>query len=83
MKDIYVDIPKLTDKELEKLSTEIQNVLKSRKETKKKEAWSKLTAALEEYLAEFGDIEYEYSGGEIYISAGNNYHDVGVINGWD
>jgi hypothetical protein len=87
MKDIYiespVDITKLTDEELKKLSTEIQKVLNGRKETRKKEAWRKLAVALEEYLTEFGDIEYSYDGEEIYISAGNNYNQVGIINGWD
>lgn len=85
MKDnIYVDyILKLTNEELENLSTEIQKVLKSRKETKKKEAWRKLAAALEEYLTEFRDIEYAYEGEEICISAGNNYNQIGIINGWD
>lgn len=84
MKDIYVDyILKLTNEELENLSTEIQKVLNSRKETKKKEAWRKLAAALEEYLTEFGDIEYAYEGEEICISAGNNYNQIGIINGWD
>lgn len=83
MKDIYVDILKLTDEELEKLSTEIQKILEDRKNTKKKEAWRKLAEALEEYLTEFGDIEYAYGGEEICICAGNHYHDIGVINGWD
>lgn len=84
MKDIYVDyILKLTNEELENLSTEIQKILEDRKETKKKEAWSKLAEALEEYLTEFGDIEYAYNGEEICICAGNRYHQIGVINGWD
>lgn len=87
MKDIHiespVDITKLTDEELKKLSTEIQKVLDGRKEIRKKEAWRKLAIALEEYLTEFGDIEYSYDGEEICISAGNHYHQVGIINGWD
>jgi hypothetical protein len=87
MKDIYiespVDIIKLTDEELKKLSTEIQKVLEGRKETRKKEAWRKLAMALEEYLTEFGDIEYSYDGEEICISEGNNYNQIGIINGWD
>lgn len=78
-----IDITKLTDEELKKLSTEIQKVLNDRKETKKKEAWRKLAMALEEYLTEFGDIEYVYNGEEICISEGNHYHEVGIINGWD
>lgn len=78
-----MDITKLTDEELKKLSTEIQKVLNSREETRKKEAWRKLAMALEEYLTEFGDIEYSYDGEEIYISAGNHYNQIGVINGWD
>jgi lipid II:glycine glycyltransferase (peptidoglycan interpeptide bridge formation enzyme) len=87
MKDIYienpVDITKLTNEELKKLCAEIQKVLNDRKETKRKEAWHKLAVALEEYLTEYGDIEYSYDGEEIYISAGNHYNQVGVINGWD
>lgn len=87
MKDIYIespmDITKLTDEELKKLSTEIQKVLNNREETRKKEAWRKLAEALEEYLTEFGDIEYSYEGEEICISAGNHYNQIGVINGWD
>lgn len=87
MKDIYiespVDITKLTDEELKKLSTEIQKVLNNREEARKKEAWRKLAEALEEYLTEFGDIEYSYDGEEIYISAGNHYNQIGVINSWD
>lgn len=87
MKDIYIespmDITKLTDEELKKLSTEIQKVLNNREETRKKEAWRKLAEALEEYLTEFGDIEYSYDGEEICISAGNNYNQIGIINGWD
>lgn len=84
MKDIYVEyILKLTNEELENLSTEIQKVLNSRKETRKKEAWRKLAEALEEYLTEFGDIEYAYEGEEICISAGNNYNQIGIINGQD
>lgn len=87
MKDIYIespmDITKLTDEELKKLSTEIQKILNNREETRKKEAWRKLAEALEEYLTEFGDIEYSYEGEEICISAGNHYNQIGVINGWD
>jgi hypothetical protein len=87
MKPTYIesliDTTKLTDEELKKLSTEIQKVLEGRKETRKKEAWRKLTVALEEYLTEFGDIEYSYDGEEICISAGNHYNQVGIINGWD
>lgn len=87
MKPTYIegliDTTKLTDEELKKLSTEIQKVLDGRKETRKKEAWRKLAIALEEYLTEFGDIEYSYDGEEIYISAGNHYNQVGIINGWD
>ena len=87
MKNTYlesiIDTTKFTDEELKKLVTEIQKVLDSRKETKKKEAWRKLSMALEEYLTEFGDIEYAYEGEEIRISAGNHYHEIGVINGWD
>lgn len=78
-----MDITKLTDEELKKLSTEIQKVLNNREETRKKEAWRKLAEALEEYLTEFGDIEYAYEGEEICISAGNHYNQIGVINGWD
>ena len=84
MKDIYIEITTLTDEELEKLSTEIQKVLNNRKEIKKKEAWRKLAVSLEEYLTEFGDIEYSYEEGEeICISAGNHYNQIGIINGWD
>jgi hypothetical protein len=87
MKPTYIesliDTTKLTDEELKKLSTEIQKVLEGRKETRKKEAWRKLAVALEEYLTEFGDIEYSYDGEEICISAGNHYNQVGIINGWD
>ena len=83
MKDIYIEIITLTDEELENLSTEIQKVLNGRKETRKKEAWRKLAMALEEYLTEFGDIEYSYDGEEICISAGNHYNQIGIINGWD
>ena len=78
-----VEITKLTDEELKKLSADIQKVLENRKNTRKKEAWRKLAEALEEYLTEFGDIEYSYEGEEIYISAGNHYNEIGVINGWD
>lgn len=78
-----VEITKLTDEELKKLSADIQKVLEGRKNTRKKEAWRKLAEALEEYLTEFGDIEYSYEGEKIYISAGNHYNEIGVINGWD
>lgn len=77
-----LELTKLTDEELKKLSAEIQEVLNNRKEMKKKEAWRKLAMALEEYLTEFGDIEYAYDGEEIRICAGNHYHEIGVINGW-
>ena len=87
MKNTYVespvDITKLTDEELKKLSTEIQKVLANREEKRKKEAWCKLAMTLEEYLTEFGDIEYAYDGEEIYISTGNKYTRIGVINGGD
>jgi hypothetical protein len=83
MKDVHIEIITLTDEELVNLSAEIQKILNNRKETKKKEAWRKLAMALEEYLVEFGDIEYSYDGEEIYISAGNHYNQIGVINGWD
>lgn len=78
-----IDLTKLTDEELKNLSTEIQKVLNVRKEIKQREAWRKLAMALEEYLTEFGDIEYAYDGEEIRICAGNHYHEIGVINGWD
>ena len=87
MKPTYIesliDTIKLTDEELKKLSTEIQKVLDGRKETRKKEAWHKLAVALEDYLTEFGDIEYSYDGEEICISAGNHYNQIGIINGWE
>ena len=58
----------------------ISDILETRRNKVKEEAWRKLTNAIKDYAATFGDIEVDTDGDIFYMSSIDDYSSIGEIH---
>ena len=69
-----------SSEDLSEAQRTISDILETRRNKVKEEAWRKLTNAIKDYAATFGDIEVDTDGDIFYISSIDDYSSIGEIH---
>ena len=68
-----------SSEDLSEAQRTISAILETRRNKVKEEAWRKLTNAIKDYAATFGDIEVDTDGDIFYMSSIDDYSSIGEI----
>lgn len=69
-----------SSEDLSEAQRTISDILETRRNKVKEEAWRKLTNAIKDYAATFGDIEVDTDGDIFYMSSIDDYSSIGEIH---
>lgn len=69
-----------SSEDLSEAQRTISDILETRRNKVKEEAWRKLTNAIKDYAATFGDIEVDTDGDIFYMSSTDDYSSIGEIH---
>ena len=69
-----------SSEDLSEAQRTISDILETRRNKVKEEAWRKLTNAIKDYAATFGDIEVDTDGDIFYMSSIDYYSSIGEIH---
>ena len=69
-----------SSEDLSEAQRTISDILETRRNKVKEEAWRKLTNAIKDYTATFGDIEVDTDGDIFYMSSIDDYSSIGEIH---
>ena len=69
-----------SSEDLSEAQRTISDILETRRNKVKEEAWRKLTNAIKDYAATFGDIEVDTDGDIFYMSSLDDYSSIGEIH---
>ena len=69
-----------SSEDLSEAQRTISDILETRRNKVKEEAWRKLTNAIKDYAATFGDVEVDTDGDIFYMSSIDDYSSIGEIH---
>ena len=69
-----------SSEDLSEAQRTISDILETRRNKVKEEAWRKLTNAIKDYATTFGDIEVDTDGDIFYMSSIDDYSSIGEIH---
>ena len=69
-----------SSEDLSEAQRTISDILETRRNKVKEEAWRKLTNAIKDYAATFGDIEVDTDGDIFYMNNIDDYSSIGEIH---
>ena len=69
-----------SSEDLSEAQRTISDILETRRNKVKEEAWRKLTNAIKDYAATFGDIEVDTDSDIFYMSSIDDYSSIGEIH---
>ena len=69
-----------SSEDLSEAQRTISDILETRRNKINEEAWRKLTNAIKEYAATFGDVEVDTDGDIFYMSSIDDYSSIGEIH---
>ena len=79
-KELARIIEQSSSEDLSEAQRTISDILETRRNKVKEEAWRKLTNAIKDYATTFGDIEVDTDGDIFYMSSIDDYSSIGEIH---